>query len=232
MTLQSITRPLESVYDNSKKKQSKAIPHGNLCAVWRRLPEKTSLEKVLLRGLRLGCLERTQSAAESAMKFFVLGNRRYCVYCGDPADSRDHLIAVSYNRDSRDYAFQSRLLGPVVWSCRDCNLRLGNRWFDSFDDRCRYMRDLLHKKAKGIHWTQKQINALDISLRSYIQPRVNLSRWFRYRSEWYESSDYIHNIESLEWRVFSDEFSVRYFAPTIALIKLHYVSWGKSHHAW
>ncbi len=163
------------------------------------------------------------------MKAFAFGNRQHCAYCGDPADSRDHVIAVSYNRDVWKRGKRHGVdpdLGPVTWACRDCNSRIYNRWFESFDARCRWIRDALNKEAKEILWTKSEIEKLDYTLRTYVQNRVDVLKWFRLRADWYESADYIRNVDSLEWQSSADEDSIRYFAPTVTLIRIHYARWG------
>lgn len=67
------------------------------------------------------------------------------------------------------------------------------------------------------------------TLRSYVENDSRRRLWIQTRADWYDSTDYWRNLESLEW-----EKSVRdhkelasYFAQTVAMLRLHFRIWGR-----
>jgi hypothetical protein len=141
-----------------------------------------------------------QQAIESTrLPVFEFGDRRRCTYCGDPATARDHVIAVSYQQQTRTKAFSE--CGPWTWSCTECNTTLSNRWFDSFDERCRWVSWRLQKRVKPILWTEAQLARLDFKLQNHIRQQTAKAKWSRYRADFYESRDYYLNLESLTWEL-------------------------------
>lgn|SRR5438128_1757553 len=166
-----------------------------------------------------------------SLPHFIIGSINCCVYCGDPANVYDHLIPVSYQQLSRRRFYASRL-GPKAWACNSCNQKLSNRLFDTFDLRCRFIRDWLNDQAKPIQWNQKEIAQLvDYKLKTFIHHQRSLRRWLRFRADWYESKDYLLNLESIQWQHGALHGPLTfYFAPTLYLIRSYYENWGLAAH--
>lgn len=66
-----------------------------------------------------------------------------CEYCGDPADSKDHLYPRAWT-GARAGALEGR--GPWVWACRDCNNRLSDIGLYTVDERTAWVKAALRKK--------------------------------------------------------------------------------------
>lgn len=62
-----------------------------------------------------------------------------CVYCGEPADSRDHLRSRGWTGN------RTRATVAVVPSCRECNSLIG----DTFEHRVEGRREIVHKKLRA-----------------------------------------------------------------------------------
>lgn len=237
--LQSVTNVLQSIYEKE------SISRRDLSELRAILQKAQELEEVLLSRLPVGRVERKKSPNQPRKSFwnlmikepfsghlpvFYFGNQSKCTYCGDPADTRDHIIPVSYQQTSRKAAFSG--CGPMTYACRNCNLTLSNRWFDTFKQRCEWMSWRISQKAAPILWSNHQIQKLDHSLRSYVHQKMMRNKWFRFRADFYESREYILNIENLSWemqRIEADTiakaFLFAYFSETLneiaELYKLH-----------
>lgn len=128
---------------------------------------------------------------------FRFGNSNTCTYCGDRPQALDHVIPVSFQR-THDGARKSSN-GPLTWSCNLCNGLLGANWFDSFDDRCRFVVDRLEYVTAPLEWQSFELAHLDYGLRQGIKYENNRRKWLRYRAQWYGSRDYWLNLENLQW---------------------------------
>lgn len=153
-----------------------------------------------------------------SLPVFEFGRRGVCTYCGDPGDSRDHVIAVSYQKNVRKRESEC---GPWCWACRSCNSKLCNRYFDSFKQRCEWIRDRIEMRVRPIDWSDAQVNSLQWELRDLVRRDVFKRRWMRMRADFYDSREFYLGIECLVWRVrpgFS-EFISGYFESIVRDIK-------------
>lgn len=97
-----------------------------------------------------------------------------CNYCGEPADTRDHIIPVSYQTNARPTksARHNPRYGETVPCCRDCNVMLGTKLFPSMEDRCHYVAGALRRRySKLINapaWTADELAELGPGLRASI----------------------------------------------------------------
>lgn len=155
------------------------------------------------------------------MKAFFFGRSGVCTYCGDPADTIDHVIAVSYQRVCRGGD-----LGPHCPACKLCNSKLSNRFFETFIERCQFVHDRLEKLCKPIVWTSYQIAAMDYGLKTLVRAEHRRRRWLRLRADYFESRDFYLGLEALIWEVpklsqngRESEFLRRYFAQAIFLCR-------------
>ncbi len=128
---------------------------------------------------------------------FTFGNKTTCTYCGDPATSRDHVIAVSSQHVSRQSAFTNN--GPITHACKDCNNSLSNRYFETFKNRCEFIQARLQKKCKPIMWHPWEFNYLDHSLRTHVSNETKKRKWIQFRADFYGSRDFLLNIEDILW---------------------------------
>ncbi len=89
-----------------------------------------------------------------------------CVYCGETATDRDHVIPVSSKASSRHYDCET------VPSCRQCNNWLGARYLITVEDRTAYIAGRLAAalaKLKMVDWTPEEIDELGPRLKSKIK---------------------------------------------------------------
>lgn len=108
---------------------------------------------------------------------------------------------------------------------------LSDRWFESFDGRCQWVRDQINRRTKPILWASYELAQLDHKLRDFIKKETAKRRWMRLRADWYGSRDYLQNVESISWEPCLNPYSTKsnafllfYFHNTLQLIKLLYES--------
>lgn len=87
-----------------------------------------------------------------------------------------------------------RSAGPQTPCCRDCNSKLSNRYFDTFYDRCMFIRGYLNGQLKPVGWSQKQINELSGWLRSRVIHDVNKKLAMFNRYDWMDTREFWLNI--------------------------------------
>lgn len=90
-----------------------------------------------------------------------------CFYCGDLADSKDHVFPQAHGGAS----------GETVISCRDCNFRMGALGSLSVDQRICHLIESLERKHqlnKPIpEWDDEELEELGPSLRLRIKAAVH-----------------------------------------------------------
>lgn len=205
------------------------IRNRQVSVLRRFLSQAPSLEEVLQPKVSMECLGREASTHlqefnmkierrdELQLRHFRFGHKHICVYCGDPADTMDHVIPLSFTISRKR---TNRMeIGPMCPACRDCNTHLSNRYFDSFWDRCRWNRDRLEHKAKPVLWTFSEAQALDYTVRSFVLHQCFMRLWYRMRADWFESPDFLMGVEDLLWQDITDEWIREYFYSTIREIK-------------
>ncbi len=166
------------------------------------------------------------------LPYFKFGSPTLCTYCGDIPSGKDHIFAVSSQASTRSKS-DKVCYGPTTPACATCNSAiLGNKGFDSFWDRCSYVALRLEKRAKPIEWSKDQIGELDYKLRMFVEKEQNKRQWWRWRADWFQSRDFVLNLESLISEPCLDPMSpkfsselFRYFDSTIRFIKAVRPEW-------
>lgn len=159
----------------------------------------------------------------TTLPVFSFGDTFRCTYCGHPAKTRDHVIAVSYQRPSRRKA--NSTCGPWCPCCNECNSHLYSHYFDTFEERCRFIQHRLELKAKPILWSIQETQHLDHNLRTYILNNRELRLSYRARADFFESRDFYIQIENLIHHcnnlleTTAGQFLQSYFQSTINQIK-------------
>lgn len=169
--------------------------------------EKPRLAEILQPSLPVERLERTAPAPAwrwtvsevITLPTFHFGSGNSCTYCGEPATSRDHVIAVSYQTIRKGARFENN--GPWCWSCSQCNSSLSNRYFDTFKDRCEWIHWRHEVQAKPINWHEWELKPIGHTLQSGIREEMQKRRRARCRADFYGSRDFYLNIESLTWEI-------------------------------
>jgi hypothetical protein len=90
-----------------------------------------------------------------------------CVYCGEPATDRDHVVAHSLvNSASRDRTFDH---DEVVPACKDCNGALNNKPLVTIAERAHWLSERLKKKLDKMPiWEPREIDKLGRCLQSVV----------------------------------------------------------------
>lgn len=102
-----------------------------------------------------------------------------CGYCGDPANSVDHIPPLSALP-----AFELSGYFPeciAIPACIDCNVRLGSIPVYTLKKRRRVVLTKLQRKYRNILrkvvWDESELNELGNSLKSYIEAAENRRQW-------------------------------------------------------
>ena len=95
-----------------------------------------------------------------------------CIYCGDAAWDRDHVIAHSLtNKSERTYTAKE-----VVPACKDCNSALSNKTLFTVAERAKWLAQRLkrkHAKLLKSEWVEEDFEGIGNTLRSYIAANQN-----------------------------------------------------------
>lgn len=87
----------------------------------------------------------------------------FCSYCGDVADTVDHVIPLSWNRVGARTNSGANGSTSVTPACRDCNINLSNVPIHSISGRRAYLAKKLAAKLKRIRkvmWTADELDEL------------------------------------------------------------------------
>ena len=111
-----------------------------------------------------------------------------CVYCGDPADSEDHIIPTALTGQAqRKYVL-------TVPACRQCNSAISDRVVFSIDNRRRIAQAYIARKFKKIlaipDYSAEEIQEFEGTLRQSVIESQNTKNWISARLRWPESSNY------------------------------------------
>jgi 5-methylcytosine-specific restriction endonuclease McrA len=111
-----------------------------------------------------------------------------CVYCGQPADTRDHVPPISRCGDYEAL----KLTKPKylkVPACKNCNSIASNSLQETIFSRIEFVKDSLIKKyAKkygAVEWDQCEIDDLGPNLKSHIKKGERMNKLIRSRVEYY-----------------------------------------------
>jgi hypothetical protein len=120
-----------------------------------------------------------------------------CVYCGETADSVDHLLPRGFTGDA------DRLRVPVVPACRECNSLLGDVYMPDIFDRRDYVHNKLKNKYKKyqnvMHWGESDLKAFGRQMRSMIVKQMREGDRLRARLSWPNKNNYDYDAWSGAW---------------------------------
>ena len=95
-----------------------------------------------------------------------------CHYCGAPANTKDHIIPVSYLRNMSTNKAR-RAIGQTVDCCAECNSLLGAKALFTIEERAEEIARMLSRRYKkeldAPVWTDEEIEDLGPSLRESIK---------------------------------------------------------------
>lgn len=94
-----------------------------------------------------------------------------CVYCGDPADTTDHVPPISRVEDYRAMG-PGREIYLLVKSCRPCNQLIGSDLHADIFERIEAVKYRLKRKMRGndsaLQWSDEELKKLGKNLRSQV----------------------------------------------------------------
>lgn len=126
--------------------------------------------------------QRLQSRYNHLYRPYQPAPRRVCFYCGDPAETVDHVPPLSYVAQwGSDLLITSGISFLLVESCGECNGLLSNGPESTILDRADLVKEKLAKRYKKLlrlpEWSQDEIEALGPSMRKYVgDPNMALKR--------------------------------------------------------
>ena len=132
-------------------------------------------------------MSRSHGLRRVAGMYAVMETRGVCVYCGDRATTRDHVLPVTIASRLADLrAIKGGLL--IVPACSDCNGLAGGLLFKSVSAKRRYIRRRLLQRHKRLlemaEWTDQQLEACGWVLRTKILADLAAREKVRARIAW------------------------------------------------
>ncbi len=115
-----------------------------------------------------------------------LGNK--CAYCGVYANTRDHVVPISFFSSGRPYTYKSHYANNnIVRACSECNSIGSDIMFENFWDKKKYICEMVEWKYKDIlqspDWNIKEINQLAGTLKLYVKDSLIVRDFIRIRVE-------------------------------------------------
>jgi hypothetical protein len=121
---------------------------------------------------------------------FFFGSDAVCFYCGEPANSRDHVIPHSFLTIT-DRSFER---GIFTKACRDCNVRMGAFMPDSLAAKCERINALLSRNYRSVlempEWTRRELRDMKRTLRTAVQLRLSKKAVACRRIFWQRTLDF------------------------------------------
>jgi hypothetical protein len=112
------------------------------------------------------------------------GDIEKCFYCGEDADTKDHIIPVSfYYSGKRKGRHLTSEYGKenLISSCRECNSIAGNKVFDDVYEKKDFIQQRLKFKYKKVinlpFWSEEEIKEMGSSLRKDIRIEQLARKW-------------------------------------------------------
>ena len=131
--------------------------------------------------------QKNRKRAEIVLPAYTHIPGQRCVYCGQSAETKDHVPAVSTAWAFGTDYFRSQGIPLLVYpSCQECNKTLGaySRRFD-LKARAAHVYEKYGKKyarfMKQPEWEHDELEELDYSLRSYIERSEIIRSWMERR---------------------------------------------------
>lgn len=116
----------------------------------------------------------------------LLGNK--CAYCGVYADSRDHIIPISFFSIGRPSNYASHYkVNNIVKCCNECNTLASNTVFNTFLEKKEYLLDRVGDRYYSLlnspDWKQEEIDELAGTLKKTVENSRAAKEFIKYRIE-------------------------------------------------
>jgi hypothetical protein len=159
--------------------------------------------------------DKEQADAEKfTVPSFIFGDPEICMYCGAMSEDIDHVFPVGKR------AFNSQELeikpfnGVRTYSCVSCMKALGNHTFKTFAKRLKFVlkfnREQSKKFGRKASWSDREINALDYTLQTYVRSKQNEMRALDAKVTWMSSLPFRIAIRNLSRVRELDRADMRY----------------------
>jgi hypothetical protein len=100
-----------------------------------------------------------------------------CHYCGMPADTKDHIIPISYNYAQRPTSHRSKG-GITVDCCQECNSILSDKFLSTIQTRAAELAECLEVKYRKVLtapvWSEEDLTELGPSLQKQVRAKQYL----------------------------------------------------------
>jgi len=126
-------------------------------------------------------------------RYSILWKGDKCYYCGDKADTYDHVPAISTTYSLGVEALEKKGVRLYkVRCCRECNSILSDKMILFLEKRHEHLYEKYMKRYKKVFlygvWTEKEMDEaeFDYNLRSYIESHNDIKSWIERRMQFME----------------------------------------------
>jgi len=113
---------------------------------------------------------------------FNTGDVQICSYCGDIADTKDHVFPLRW----ADNQEKGQMI--IVPACLSCNTMAGSRKFSDIYEKLVWLHERIKRKHKAVlhmpDWTQEELQEVSPEMQEYIQGQLNLRERILERVVW------------------------------------------------
>ena len=103
----------------------------------------------------------------------------YCIYCGDIAETKDHVIPYSFIGKvdrKKNRSPYTNSIGETVDSCLECNMLLSNKMLITVKDRTKYLFEKVKRRYRTLivskDWNQDELDELGYGLKTSVLERI------------------------------------------------------------
>ena len=125
---------------------------------------------------------------------YLFGCIGICTYCGERANTVDHVIPVSYFDSQIIRTASTKNKGVRTYSCAECNFMLSNKFFNTFSDRCKYVNQRIGQRHRAILnlpvWTPEEFDELGKNIKARLGEKLNLKAVVLERIRWQTTQEF------------------------------------------
>jgi len=103
-----------------------------------------------------------------------------CYYCGIYADTKDHIIPISWNRTSGRKRKENQREN-LIYACKECNCLASDKVFESKEKKKDYLQEKLELRYKKIlkmpDWSDDELQELSVKLRKDTMIKILAKQW-------------------------------------------------------
>ncbi len=137
-------------------------------------------------GTRIDVARRPQARYCSNHCRMAAFGAKPCVYCGLPADTRDHFVPKAFREKIQDLGWvRNRLIVPA---CNECNRTAGDKVFRTMKQKRGYIHERYRIKYRRIlempSWSDEDLEELGYGLRTTVVAGLNARLTLRERLRW------------------------------------------------